>query len=426
MGYLRLLRQRNVLVLWLAETLSVFGDRFFTLALMWTAWQREGAAAMGVVVIVESVPHILVGVFGRRLLARFASFKALAGVEGAQVLVVGAMPWLWDSLGLGGVLTVIVLIGLSDAITEPNRSALTPELVDADQVQQVNGLMDLTGRFTWVIGPGSAAVLLAVMEPEMLFLVDAATFAVSALALLWLARRADQDVRIATVGSSAVREAKEEGPAPRAWPLLRRHPALASAVGLHGAGEFLYAITTVGIPVLLTARLEAEAGAYAMVVMCMGIGSVAGNFVVGNIALPGRFLTVYCTAWALRGAVLVGFTFADDLMKVLVLTGTASLTVPLGTVNLSTELSRLPLAERLRLMTVDSTCLHVASMAGMAVLPVLVAAAPARTFLACGVLLIGVALTALLLGRFVSPPQSTSPPVTSVSALGGPEDLARR
>lgn len=49
-----LLRQRPVLVVWLAETLSVLGDRIFTLALAWTAWQRSGAVAMGLVVVVES------------------------------------------------------------------------------------------------------------------------------------------------------------------------------------------------------------------------------------------------------------------------------------------------------------------------------------------------------------------------------------
>ncbi|MFI1370143.1 hypothetical protein [Streptomyces griseochromogenes] len=43
MSYVSLLRQRPVLALWLAETVSVFDDRFFTLALAWTAWQRSGS-----------------------------------------------------------------------------------------------------------------------------------------------------------------------------------------------------------------------------------------------------------------------------------------------------------------------------------------------------------------------------------------------
>lgn len=98
-SYVSLLRQRPVLVLWLAETLSVFGDRFFTLALAWTAWQRSGAVAMGLVVVVESVPHLLIGVFGRKLVARFASFRALAAVEAVQVVIVGATGTALDRAG---------------------------------------------------------------------------------------------------------------------------------------------------------------------------------------------------------------------------------------------------------------------------------------------------------------------------------------
>jgi len=133
--------------------LSVFGDRFFTLALTWTTWQREGAVAMGLVVVVESIPHILIGAFGRRLITRFASFRALAGVEVAQILVVGAMPWLWDSIGLAGALVVPALIGTADAITTPRLSSLVPGLVHRDQVRQVTTLMAAH------LGAGPAATL---------------------------------------------------------------------------------------------------------------------------------------------------------------------------------------------------------------------------------------------------------------------------
>ncbi|RNG38243.1 MFS transporter [Streptomyces botrytidirepellens] len=212
---MRLLRQRPVLILWLAETLSVFGDRFFTLALMWTVWDRAGAVAMGVVAMIESIPHILIGAFGRRVLSRFASFRALAVVDAAQVAVVGAMPWLWDSIGLPGVMVVIVLIGTADAITEPNRAALTPELVEKDQVQPVNGLMDLTGRFTWVLGPGTAALLLAFISAETLFLIDAVTFAASALALSWLAQSEQRPDAPASPRRAKPWALRRRGPEPR-------------------------------------------------------------------------------------------------------------------------------------------------------------------------------------------------------------------
>ncbi|KWT56772.1 hypothetical protein ADL21_38035 [Streptomyces albus subsp. albus] len=129
---------------------------------------------MGLVVVVESVPYLLFGCFDRKLLARFASFRALAAVEAIQVVIVGAMPWLWPSLGLAGVLVVIVAIGIRDALTGPNPAAL---------------------------------------PAERLFLVDAATFLISAAAFAWLGYAA------------AVRSATAVRPSPRAvGSLPRRKP----------------------------------------------------------------------------------------------------------------------------------------------------------------------------------------------------------
>ncbi|MBO0883213.1 MAG: hypothetical protein J2P17_23330 [Mycobacterium sp.] len=69
MAYLGLLRRPPVLVLWSSQALSVLGDRFFALAVMWLALQKSGAVAMGLVAIAESVPYIVMGAVGHRILA---------------------------------------------------------------------------------------------------------------------------------------------------------------------------------------------------------------------------------------------------------------------------------------------------------------------------------------------------------------------
>lgn len=91
MGYLGLLRRRPVLVLWLSSALSVLGDRLYGLAVMWVVYEATGSASlMGLVAVVESVPYILVGTFGRGLMARFSSFGRLAWVDAGRA-VVGAL-----------------------------------------------------------------------------------------------------------------------------------------------------------------------------------------------------------------------------------------------------------------------------------------------------------------------------------------------
>lgn len=45
MEHLRLLRQRSVLVLWLAQSFSVLGDRLYALAVMWVVYDSTGSAS---------------------------------------------------------------------------------------------------------------------------------------------------------------------------------------------------------------------------------------------------------------------------------------------------------------------------------------------------------------------------------------------
>ncbi|MGW0531128.1 hypothetical protein [Streptomyces sp. NPDC003032] len=160
-------------------------------------------------------------------------------MEAVQVVIVGAMPWLWQSLGLTGVLVVIILIGTCDALT---------------------GLMDIFNRLTWFLGPGSAAVLLTFMPAEKLFPLDAATFAVSAVAFAWLGRHmVPQPAKAAqTPGGDADPGAERE--APQAFAVLRAHPRIGCALALSGVEEFFSTVLTIGIPIWLTSQVHAGAG----------------------------------------------------------------------------------------------------------------------------------------------------------------------
>lgn len=90
MDYLRLMRRRPVLVLWLAQSLSMLGDRLYALAVMWVVYASTGSASlMGLVAVAESVPYVVLGTVGRNVVARFSSYATLAWVDGARAIVGG-------------------------------------------------------------------------------------------------------------------------------------------------------------------------------------------------------------------------------------------------------------------------------------------------------------------------------------------------
>lgn len=183
-----LLRHRPVLAIWLGQLLSVTGDRFFALAVMWVALQRSGPMTMGLVAIAESVPYIAMGAVGHPIVSRFVSFRRLAGVDAVRAGLTVLLPFAWMEAGTPAMLAVVAALGGLGAVFDPALSALVPELVDEPQRPVLVALMDLTTRLARIGGPALAGVLLAVAPMTALFVADAATFAVSAVALALLGR----------------------------------------------------------------------------------------------------------------------------------------------------------------------------------------------------------------------------------------------
>ncbi|MEU6379292.1 MFS transporter [Streptomyces sp. NPDC046909] len=382
MGYVRLLRRRRVLALWGAQALSVFGDRLYAMAIMWIAWEQSGAGAMGWVAVAESVPYIVMGTFGRRIMDRFASLRALAAVDAVRVGLVALLPWAWAMLGTPGMLVSAAALGLAGAVFDPNLGALVPDLVRSDEMQTVNGLMDLTGRIARVAGPGAAGALLAFIPHAALFWLDAATFAVSAVALAVLGRAVRPVAAEALPQAEAVRL--------RARSLVRAHPATGAAIAVHGAGIFAQAVA-MAMPALLASRLDAGAGAYGLVLAATGAGALAGNFVAGNVRLPSRPPVAYCLLWALSGLLLAVTGSAGNMLLLLAISAASGALSPFLGITLQTHLSTFPSAARRRLMSVDLTVIRAAGTASMLIVPVLAASSPGTGFWVGGMATVAVA-----------------------------------
>jgi len=260
-------------------------------------------------------------------------------------------------------------------------------------VQQVTGVMDLTGRIARVAGPASAGLLLAVLPETGLYAVDAATFAVSAAALGYLARH----WAVRAEGQRASLAGPARAPLPKALPLLRADPRVAAAIAVHGAGLLVSALPAIAMPVLLTTRLHTGAGGYGLVLAVSGLGALVGNPLAGNLRLGRRFPQAYFAAWAANGVALAAMGLAGSLAVVMVFAFLTGLVTPVAAVCLRTHLSsRFSGPERLRLVTTDQTVIRAAGTAGMLTLPALAAASPAVAFAAAGLAMAGIAGVALV------------------------------
>jgi MFS family permease len=95
-------------------------------------------------------------------------------------LLLGGAAQVWH-IALGA-----AVIGAASAFFLPASSGLIPQTVSPARLQQANALMGLSRNATGIFGPPVAGLLIAVSSTGVVFLIDAATFAVSAISLLML------------------------------------------------------------------------------------------------------------------------------------------------------------------------------------------------------------------------------------------------
>jgi MFS family permease len=188
MGPLR--RHRDYRLLWTGLAVSFFGDEIAFVAIPYQAYQLTGSTAIvGLLALVELAPLLTSAVIGgavadavdrrRMVLLTQSGLAILSGV-----LLVNALlphPQLW-------VLFVDAALAASlVGFLRPSLTALTPRLVERDEMMAASALDSLRFQFGMIGGPAIGGVLIAVIGVAGVYAIDIGTF-VFALVLLGLMR----------------------------------------------------------------------------------------------------------------------------------------------------------------------------------------------------------------------------------------------
>jgi MFS family permease len=192
----RVLRDRAVLALLVAETVSTTGTQMTNLALPWFALATTGSAArMGVVVATQLAAIALFSVPAGAVAVRLGARRTLLAtnlVAGSMML---AIPLLHraGSLSFGLLLVLVFVSGIFWAPYFAAQRAILPDLLgeDAASVADANALLQITQRAAVLLGPVIAGALIVAIGAPAVLVVDAGTFlfALATIALFVPQRR---------------------------------------------------------------------------------------------------------------------------------------------------------------------------------------------------------------------------------------------
>ena len=257
----------------------------------------------GFALALDIVPYLLFGFLGGVLVDRWdrRTMMMLADIERGVVLVLAALLLASGSLTLWHMVVAMLLVSSLGRLFTPARQALIPDLVEKDDLVRANAVLEGSGQAAMILGLSSAGFLAALWGNQVLLLLDAATFFISALSVVGLRVHAARAARPPTTlwqdsrgGLAVVRD----------WRLLRLM-LLLSVVG---------AMTFQPVPLLLPLLVRGEMGSgareYGLLSACFFAGSVAGSAIIGKIGAKlhrGRAMLV---GFALLAAGVIGLGLA--------------------------------------------------------------------------------------------------------------------
>lgn len=265
------LGERPFRLLWLGQATSGIGDAMTPVALTFAVLGATGSAGdLGIVLAAYTLAHagflLVGGVWADRLerrLVMLACDVVRASVQGAMAfLLLTGEPPLWQFVA--GAL----IVGSAESFFSPASTGLVPQTVSASRLQQANALLAMSRTGSWVFGPALSGVVVAAAGPGWVFLVDAATFAASAVFLALLRVRP---------GAPAARQPFVADLA-LGWREVRRRRWLWSSLLAFGLGNLAWGAVAVLGP-LVAQRELGGAAAWGLIAAGGGVGGILGGVV---------------------------------------------------------------------------------------------------------------------------------------------------
>jgi MFS family permease len=278
------LRHRSFRRLLVALAVSQAGDWLYNVALLAFVYERTHSAGwLAATTVARVAPIVVLGPLGGVIADRF---------DRRRVMVVSDLVRIGLMLALAGValagLPVVlapVLAGLATAAAAPYlpcTAATTPRLVPDEDLPSANALRSAVGMGAIAAGPVVGAVVLLIGPPSTAFLVNAATFALSALALL--------SIRGGKAFAPPPAPAQRQGivaDVVLGARALRGRPVAVRLVGADVVCSVIYGMQTV-LLLLLSRSLGLGDAGYGYVLAGLGVGGILGTTVAGRAARSSR------------------------------------------------------------------------------------------------------------------------------------------
>ncbi|MEW6524491.1 MAG: MFS transporter [Bacillota bacterium] len=314
-----ILANRDFLLVWSGQSVSIFGDTLFGLALMWWVAEVTGSGtAMSAVALATALPRIVLGPIVGVYVDR-ADRRKLMIVSNLlnTVITAGMASLFWQGIfSLQLILASSLLMGTVSTLHGPAFEASIPALVGEEELIRANSLMQSANSAIGVVTPAVSGIILALAGVGASVMINSVTFAIAALSLVPV------DIPSPAAGTGPRRSVFSD--AGLGFKYVYSHRLLMPMLVFFAAINLTLAPLGVVLPILILKVLNAGPALLGLFGSFNSAGILGASFllsVVPNLAKRTGFVLVSAIVGIGLSAALVGFS----PNSVLLLAGAAGL-----------------------------------------------------------------------------------------------------
>lgn len=302
-----------------ASAASQLGDWLYNAALLGYVYSATGSAGwVGAATIARLLPFVLLGPLGGTIADRYVRRTVLLAGDLLRFLTMLVLAAIVAADGpVVAVIATTMLASAAGCAEKPAAMAMLPRLVGELRIGAANALLHTVQALGIVAGPALGAVLLAVAPSWAAFLVNAGTFALSAL-LISTIRQRDTPVAQAAGTGAQLRQGLR---------ILREVPQVAWLMVVVAMVELTYGAQTVQLVVYAREELDLGAGGYGILLAAIGTGGVLSTAFSGRLAAGRRATRTVVVAAAVTCASQLAFAGSADVALAVAIAVTAGVAI---------------------------------------------------------------------------------------------------
>jgi Transmembrane secretion effector len=338
---LRPLQIRDFALLWTGMTVSLLGDGIYLVALAWQTYALSDTptalSLVGVAWTAPMVVFLLVGGVASDRIDRRKILMLSDAIRGVAVVAIGVLS-VAGELELWHMFVLVAVYGIGDAFFGPAFGAIVPDIVPSHLLLEANSLGQFVRPFAMrLAGPAVGGLLIATVgggRAGPAFLVNGASFAVSALCLWFMVAR---PLERATQSRRSVLGEVAEGLAfvrSQTWLWATLLSALISLLFWVGPFEVL-------IPFVVKNHIGGGADDIGLVFAAGGVGAVLAALIMAQVGLPRRHMLVMFWSFGIAIGSVSGFGFVTATWQAMGVSFVEGVTSTVGMIIWGTLMHRL-------------------------------------------------------------------------------------